>query len=430
MRSTSRTRLRLAAAVLCAAATLAGPRRDPAALAGAPGRRIQPAQAARTPNDPFYPEQASFGAAGTGQVLVTSRKPARETVTIAPDVVLDLPQAWAITTGSRDVRVAVLDDGFFYRHEDIAPNVWQNPGETGTDDQGRDRRTNGVDDDRNGFADDVVGWDFVFEDPDPDHYVYDGKDRTRIQPYWHSISALGIIGAKGNNGIGIAGINWTVSLMLLKIGAQGVGTGEVDRDRPDRAARALRYAADNGARVVNWSGFVSDTSPDALARLRAAIAYARDRGVLVVVGAGNDFKNLDDDAQCAYPQCFDEPNLLRVAQLARDGALYRYEVQGHQRGSNYGARRVELAATGEHFTTDLWHAISIYETSNGTSSAGPVVAGVAALALSVRPDLTAADLKRVLMESGTPAPSLAGRTASGRAVNALRAVQTALALPR
>lgn len=116
-----------------------------------------------------------------------------------------------------------LDDGFFCWHEDIAPNVWQNPGETGADDRGRDRRTNGVDDDRNGFVDDVVGWDFVCEDPDPDHYVYDGKDRTRTQPYWHSISALGIIGAKGDNGIGVAGINWTVSLMRLKIGALLIG---------------------------------------------------------------------------------------------------------------------------------------------------------------------------------------------------------------
>ena len=101
---------------------------------------------------------------------------------------------------------------------------------------GHAKETNGVDDDENGYVDDVMGWDFAFDDPDPDCYIFDGMDRTRIQPYWHSISALGIIGARGNNGIGVAGINWDVSLMLLKIGAQGIGRDEKDTLRPGRAA--------------------------------------------------------------------------------------------------------------------------------------------------------------------------------------------------
>ena len=84
---------------------------------------------------------------------------------------------------------------------------WKNPGETGLDKNGYAKETNGIDDASNGYIDDVMGWDFVFDDPDPDPYIFDGMDATKIQPYWHSISAMGIIGAKGNNGIGVAGIN-------------------------------------------------------------------------------------------------------------------------------------------------------------------------------------------------------------------------------
>jgi len=260
--------------------------------------------------------------------------------------------------------VAVLDDGFFYRHEDIAPNLWHNPGESGTDARGLPRSANGVD--------------------------------------------------------------WSVSLMLLKIGAQGVPRGQVDTARVRRAALAIRYAADNGARIINWSGFVDTTDPRILLPLREAVQYAADRGVLLVTGAGNDARDLDDDANCLYPQCFDLPNQIRVAQVGFDGRLYRYSVGGQLRGSNYGARRVEIAALGQNFTTALRDNLSTYAVSDGTSNAGPVVAGVAALVLSVRPDLDAVALKEVLLDSATPLPALRGRVASGGVVNAARAVKLAL----
>jgi subtilisin family serine protease len=338
---------------------------------------------------------------------------------------LDLPSAWAITTGSRDVAVAILDDGFAYHHEDIAANVWRNPGESGLDENGVPRAMNGRDDDGNGYVDDVVGYDFAFDDPDPDHYVFDGLDRTRVQPYEHSIPALGIIGAVGNNGIGVAGINWRVSLMLLKIGAQGALRGRPDSMRTIRAARAIRYAADNGARIINWSGFVSDTSATRLALLRDAIRYAGARNVLFVNGAGNDGNDIDDDANCMFPECFDEPNMMRVAELEFDGTLVRYQVGGQWRGSNYGVRRVEIAAVGQHLTTALRHAHDTYAASGGTSNAGPVIAGVAALMLAANPDLTAAELRRIMMETATPLPSLQGKVANGGAVNAARAVAAA-----
>jgi subtilisin family serine protease len=292
-------------------------------------------EATRIPNDPYFREQVSlYAKGGRGSLLRNATRALRDTATIAPGVTLDAPRAWALTTGSRDVVVAVLDDGFFYRHEDIADNVWHNPGETGTDANGLARETNGVDDDVNGLVDDVVGWDFAFNDPDPDHYVFDGMDRSRIQPYWHSISALGIIGARGGNGVGVAGINWVVSLMLLKIGAQGTRRGEADTARVGRAAQAIRYAVDNGARVI--------------------------------------------------------------------------------------------AAIGVNFTTGLRNGAEIYAVGGGTSDAGPVVAGVAALMLSVSPTLTAAELKAALIASATALEQLKGKVAGGGAVNAYHAVRLAM----
>lgn len=382
---------------------------------------------ARVPDDPWFRHQASFYSAG-GTVVVPRRshRAGLDTVALAPGISLEAPGAWAVTTGSRNVIVALLDDGFFTRHEDIAGNVWRNPGESGPDESGRDKGANGLDDDRNGYVDDVIGWDFAFDDPDPDPYAFDGMDRTRIQPYWHSISAMGIIGAVGNNGIGVAGINWTVSMMALRIGAQGTRRGEVDTARVTRAARAIRYAVDNGARIINWSGFVDVRDATTLQPLREAVAYAAAKDVLLVTGAGNDGKDLDLDANCLYPQCLDFPNQIRVAQVARDGTLYTYTTQGERRGSNFGARRVEIAALGEHFTTELYHDRSVYEGTNGTSSAGPVVAGVAALVLSVRPDLDAAGLKDILLRSAVRLPALRGVVASGGVVNARRAVRLAL----
>ena len=396
-------------------------------LAGAPAARL-PAQEARAvvPNDPWFRNQLSFYFdGGPASYRVSSTSSERRQVTVAPGVSLDLPHAWSITTGSRSVVVAVLDDGFFYGHEDVAADVWRNPGETGKDSAGLDKATNGRDDDGNGYVDDVVGWDFAFDDPDPDAYVFDGMDRSRVQPYQHSIPILGIIGADGNNGTGVTGINWRVSLMLLKIGAQGIARGEADTLRAPRAARAIRYAVDNGARVINWSGFISDTSSVGREELRGAVVYARDHGVLLVVGAGNAGADLDDDANCLYPQCIDEPNVIRVAELDFDGTLVRYRAGDRWLGSNYGPRRVEVAAIGQNFTTNVTNGRSSYRVFGGTSGAAPVVAGVAALMLSVDSTLRAPDLKRLIMETATRLPALSGKVTCGGTVNAYRAVAAA-----
>jgi subtilisin family serine protease len=287
------------------------------------------------PNDPYFKYQVSFLNPG-GKITIerTMTKSSPVAIDALAGIDADITRAWTISTGSKRVVVAVLDDGFFYNHEDLAGNIWANPGESGPDASGHAKETNGLDDDKNGYVDDVMGWDFAFDDPDPDCYVFDGMRKDRIQPYWHSISALGIIGARGNNGIGVAGVNWDVSMMLLKIGAQGIGRNEKDSERPGRAAKAIRYAADNGARVINWSGFVSDPTPAALEELRAAIAYAGRKNVLLVVGAVNSGLDIDQPANFTFPACFPLDNILTVAMIDFQGELVSYMAGDRRLGSN------------------------------------------------------------------------------------------------
>lgn len=383
----------------------------------------------KIPNDPYYRYQFSFHNPG-GKIRINTRsyKPSTEEFDAEKGIDLNIEKTWTITTGSKSVVVALLDDGFCYDHPDIKDNIWHNPGESGKDEDGFDKETNGVDDDHNGFVDDVIGWDFVFDRPDPDCHVFDGMDRTRIAPYWHSLHAMGIIGAKGNNGIGVAGINWDVSMMLLKIGVQGIGRGQVDTARAERAAKAIRYAADNGARVINWSGFVDDTRPEQLTLLRKAVDYAAAKNVLIVLAAGNDANDIGLDENCLFPQCFDTENMIRVAEIDFQGKLYRVEPSSKFiRGSNYGAKRVEIAALAMNYTTDINGGIGVYELTGGTSSAAPVVSGVAALMLSVNPRLTAVQVKSLLIQTVTKLPALKGKVTSEGMVNAYQAVLAAKA---
>jgi thermitase len=383
----------------------------------------------KIPNDPYYKYQFSFHNPG-GKIRINTRsyKSSMEEFVAEKGIDLNIEKAWAITTGNKSVLVALLDDGFCYNLPDVRDNIWHNPGESGSDANGFAKETNDTDDDHNGYIDDVVGWNFAFDSPDPDCHVFDGMDKTRIATYRHSIAGMGIIGAKGNNGIGVAGINWDVSMMLLQIGEQGSARGEIDTKRIDRAVKAIHYAADNGARIINWSGFVDDTRPAKVAELLSAFQYAATKNVLIVVGAGNSFVDLDQDQNCkAPPECFDGANLLKIAEIDFQGELVRPSAK-RTGGSNYGAKRVDIAAIGMNYTTDVKDGVEVYwVVPGGTSNAAPVVSGVAALMLSVNPKLTAVQLKSLLMQSVTKLPSLKRKIASEGMVNAYQAVLAAQA---
>jgi hypothetical protein len=280
--------------------------------------------------------------------------------------------AWDVTTGG-PVTVAVVDTGVAYDHPDLAPNAWSNEAD----------HADGVDEDGDGFPDDIHGADFFHNDSDPSDD--DG----------HGTHVAGIIGAQGDNSIGVTGVSWDVNLMALKfLDSSGEG------DTADAAA-AIDYAVDHGARVINasWTGSRFSQA------LYDAIARAGARGALVVAAAGND--GTDSDAAPQYPAAFDLPNVISVAASDRHDRLLDF--------SNYGRRSVDLAAPGEEIESTVPYAWdrSGYAAMSGTSMAAPFVSGAAALYLSRSPEATATQVRDAILQSVDRRPTLAHTTASG-----------------
>ncbi len=292
--------------------------------------------------------------------------------------------AWDETTGSDDVLVAIIDTGMDSSHEDLLANRWINSGESGLDDDGLNKRTNGVDDDNNGYVDDWQGWDFYDGDNDP----ADGAQ--------HGTHVAGTIGAVGNNVQGVAGVCWDVSL----VGIRFLG-GTDDTGSTADAVDAILYASSLGARIQNhsWGGYGSDET------LKEAIESVNSRGVLLVAAAGN-FNNNNDDTPF-YPASYDVPNIVSVAATDENDLLASF--------SHYGATSVDLAAPG----VDILSTVpgDSYDSFQGTSMAAPHVAGAAALLLSANVGLTHLDIKDALINSTDKLPSLTGRMVSGGRLN-------------
>ena len=222
--------------------------------------------------------------------------------------------AWDYATGG-DAIVAIGDSGISLSHPDLAANVWANPGETGNDGSGRDRRTNGLDDDGNGRIDDWRGWDFLSNDNDPS------------DEHGHGTHVAGTIGAVGGNGVGIAGISHRVKLMPLKIGGSSRIDGSINSDA---AAASMLYASAKGAKVYNGSFTGSNPS-------RAQEdAIAASPNTLFVFAAGNS--GTDVDATPTYPCSFNRDNVICVGSITNQGALSSF--------SNYGVKQVDLGAPG------------------------------------------------------------------------------------
>lgn len=249
-------------------------------------------RAAATPSDPRFAEQ--WPLRNTGQKVWN--------VAGVPGADIEAPAAWDRQAGDASVTVAVVDSGVAYDHPDLADNIWMNPGET----------TNGVDDDGNGYVDDVRGWDFVQGDNDP-------QDLSS-----HGTHVAGTVGAVGNNGVGVAGVAWDVSVMPVRVlGGDGTGT------TADVVA-GIDYAVAEGADVVNMS--LGDPEFDQM--LSDAIASAPD--TLFVVAAGND--GVNNEALPTYPCDLTSANLICVAATDNRDRLADF--------SNYGSTSVDLAAPG------------------------------------------------------------------------------------
>ena len=296
-----------------------------------------------------------------------------------PGADINAPDAWDIQTGNSSVVVAVIDTGVDYNHQDLSANIWTNPGEI---------PGNGLDDDENGFIDDVRGWVFLGDDNDPT------DDNS------HGTHVAGTMAAVGNNEIGVVGVNWTARIMPLKfLNANGSGN-VVD------AIAAIQYASTMGAKIMSnsWGGAGFSQS------LKNAIVAADAAGALFVAAAGNDGAN--NDISPFYPSSYDVPNIIRVAATDHFDELAGF--------SNYGPSSVDLGAPGVDILSTTPN--DEYDYKGGTSMAAPHVSGVAALIMAEFPALTHDEIKERMLNAVDPLPSLKGLVSTGGRLNAYNAL--------
>jgi thermitase len=291
--------------------------------------------------------------------------------------------AWATTTGSDNVVVAVLDSGVDYTHEDLAQNMWVRPQSMAP-----------YQDNELGTIDDLNGYNAVDSAADP------------MDENGHGTHCAGIIGAEGENNLGIAGVNWKVKIMPLKfMNAGGFGTTK-------DAIEAINYVIDRKKAGVNVRIISASWGSTQRSRaLETVIRKAYENDILFVAAAGNATTN--NDRTPHFPSSYDVPNVLSVAALDRHDQLATF--------SNYGVKSVAIAAPGVDILS-TWLG-NQYEEKSGTSMATPVISGVAALIVTQNPRISVDDLRKKLMASTDPIVALKGKTVSGGRINAAKALE-------
>lgn len=291
---------------------------------------------------------------------------------------LNMPQIWSQETGERRIIIAVIDSGVDIDHPDLHDNIWVNQNEILGD---------GIDNDHNGYIDDINGWDFIEEsnDPTPKYELNCFKRQTCIEEaILHGTFISGVAAAIGNNGMGVAGMSWRTQIMPLRVLSQNGSGNTLD------VIQAVNYAIDNQADIINLS-FVGDTYDPAL---ELALNKAYQSGLLIVVAAGNEDllgRTVDLDVQKMYPVCHEGLNgeniIIGVGASDQANQLTAY--------SNYGSSCVDVVAPGDNFFGLLVYDPAVVNLKNyygggfaGTSVAAPVVAGLAALIKAYKPNLT------------------------------------------
>ncbi len=324
----------------------------------------------KTVNDTFYPKLwalKNFGQTDSGGVIGIA------------GVDINVENAWNLTTGSKNIVVAVIDTGVDFSIQDLKDNAWTNLKEANGLPQ--------VDDDKNGYVDDIHGYNFVAGNGDA------------TDDNGHGSHCSGTIGAKGNDKFGVVGVNWQTSIMAVKfISHDGSGTLE-------NAIKAIDYARLNGARIMSnsWGG-----GGESLI-LKAAIEEAEKAGILFVAAAGND--GADNDKKAFYPANYPVDNIISVASVNNRAHLSNF--------SNFGLTTTHIAAPGENILSSTPNG---FETLSGTSMATPHVAGVAALILAFEPQLKLQEVKARILNNARPLFRLKNKIASHGMLDAFAAL--------
>jgi len=326
-------------------------------------------QAARVPNEPRYADGSLYHLFNWGQLGGTV------------DCDIDAAEGWDLAFDATSVIVSVLDTGTRVTHEDLTANLWRNPGEIAG---------NGLDDDNNGYIDDVHGI----------NAMNDSGDLT--DTFGHGTHVAGILGAVGNNGIGVVGTAWNARIMTCKFLDNQLQGSLSD------ALECIEYSRVNGARIINASWGGTTTNVFGAQALYDAINSLRQHGIIFVAAAGN-FSLNNDAIPRFYPASFDLDNIVSVAATTRDDDIAHF--------SDYGLNTVDLGAPG-YIVLSTWAGHdSSYALDDGTSMAAPQVAAACALAWAKYPGSTYQQIIARVLAGTDPIPALAGKCKTGGRLN-------------
>ena len=320
-------------------------------------------QAAAVPNDPSFTLQWGLSNSGQGPGSLA-------------DADIDAPEAWEVRTSATNVVIAILDSGVRINHEDLNANLWRNPGEI---------PGNGIDDDNNGYVDDIHGADILNHTGNP------------FDESGHGSIVAGVIGAVGNNGIGVAGVAWKARMMICKF-LNASGGGSISD-----TVECFDYARANGAKILNASFVTTEVSM----ALSNAITACQEAGIILVAASGNSRKDID--ATPFFPASYPHSNIVVV--MATDSADGLYPL------NNFGATNVDLAAPGVNIRSTWVVVNDSYVDYTGTSMAAAFVAGAMALVWEQYPEEPYWQIIQRVMAAADPLPVLAGKCVTGGRLN-------------
>jgi subtilisin-like proprotein convertase family protein len=348
-------------------------------------------EVARVPNDTRFAEQYAFR--NVGQLIPAT---GGQFGTAGADI--HVQNVWDISIGSRDNIVAIIDTGVDLDHPDLAPNIWINANEIAG---------NNIDDDGNGYVDDINGFDFAEFDADPSDEPTGG----------HGTPVAGTVGAFGNNGQGVVGVNWNVSIMALKIADS---RGRLSTNAIVAAHDYATFLLQRGVNIVasnnSYGAFLPsfyDENEQGINAERDAIQRFVNAGGTFVASAGNSQNDNDAPNARNFPASYSIPQILGVAATDNNDALAGF--------SSFGAQTIDVAAPGVDILTT--QDGGGYRYIDGTSFSGPIVAGAVALLKSIKPNASAVEIREALINGSDPLPSLQGKVRSGGRINVERALQ-------